>query len=75
MQYYDVVQVVEPKRAVLRKFILQLDAALKRLSAAKETLGQMQSRLAKLKRDVGVRHSLSFLLSPHKRFRFSFFQF
>jgi hypothetical protein len=53
--YHDVVQLVEPKRQVLRKFILQLDAAKKRLAAAQETLGQLQARLAKLKRDVAVR--------------------
>lgn len=52
--YYDVVQIVEPKRQVLRKFILQLEAARKRLAAAQESLDQQKARLAKLKRDVQV---------------------
>ena len=57
VSYYDVVQIVEPKRQVLRKFILQLDAARKRLAAAQESLNQQKARLAKLKRDVQVRES------------------
>jgi len=36
------VQMVEPKREVMRKFQLQHAAALKRLDAAKEALNQMK---------------------------------
>lgn len=40
--YYDVIALVEPKRKILRKFMLQHEAAHRRLVASQDSLNQMK---------------------------------
>jgi hypothetical protein len=54
VKYSDIIQGVEPKRKVMRKYILQHENAKKRLIVAKESLHQMKLRLAKLEQDAEI---------------------